>query len=274
MNIAVLLTCHNRKDKTITCLDSLFKAYLPFNYNLDVFLVDDGSTDGTGQAIKEKFSQVNIIQGNGNLYWNRGMHLAWKIASNKRDYDFYLWLNDDVLIHSNALTTIITDSIEKPESIICGAMQSALQKNNITYGGKNKEGKLIKPTGKPTPCMFINGNMVLIPKEIVRSIGILDPFYPHAIGDYEYGLRAIKAGYQCYVSSDFTGFCENNPTLPKWCLSNVKLLERLKSLYSPLANSHPYYFFIYEYKYQGLLVALKHYITIHLRLLYPKLWKI
>lgn len=272
MNIAVLLTCYNRKDKTITCLDSLFKAYLPFNYNLNVFLVDDGSTDGTGQAIKEKFSQVNIIQGNGNLYWNRGMHLAWKIASNKRDYDFYLWLNDDVLVHSNALTTIITDSIEKPESIICGAMQSALQKNNITYGGKNKEGKLIKPTGKPTPCMFINGNMVLIPKEILRSIGILDPFYPHAIGDYEYGLRAIKAGYQCYVSSDFTGFCENNPTLPKWCLSNVKLLERLKSLYSPLGNSHPYYFFIYECKYSGLLTAMKHFLTIHLRVLCPKLW--
>ena len=50
--------------------------------------------------------------------------------------------------------------------------------------------------------------MVLIPNQIVNKIGILDPFYPHAIGDYEYGLRAIKAGYQCYISSDFTGLCE------------------------------------------------------------------
>lgn len=273
-SIAVLLTCHNRRNKTLACLCSFYNAIHPENFLFEIFLVDDGSTDGTSEAIKEKFPQINIIEGNGNLFWNRGMHLAWKTAKGNKAYDYYLWLNDDVLIRSNGLTTIINDAKEKPESIICGAMQSAITKTSITYGGKNKEGKLIKPTGKPTPCMFINGNMVLIPNNIVTSIDILDPFYPHAIGDYEYGLRASKAGYQCYVSSDFTGFCENNPSLPKWCLCNVNFLDRLKSLYSPLGNSHPFYFFIYEYKYHGLFVALKHYITIHLRVFCPKFWKI
>ena len=274
MEIAVLLTCHNRKEKTVTCLDSLFNADLHSNYSLEVFLVDDGSTDETSQAIKEKFPQINIIEGNGNLYWNRGMHLAWKTAISVKEYEYYLWLNDDVTIDNKGLTTIINNAKEMPNSIICGVMQSALEKDIITYGGKNIEGKLIEPTGKPLPCKYINGNMVLIPNSIVKNIGILDPFYPHAIGDYEYGLRAIKAGYQCFISSYFTGLCENNPSLPKWCLSNVNFKDRLESLYSPLGNSHPYYFFIYEYKYHGLLVALKHHITIHLRVLYPTLWKI
>jgi GT2 family glycosyltransferase len=166
MKIAVLLTCHNRKKKTITCLDSLFNADLPFNYSLKVFLVDDGSIDGTSQAIKDRFSEVNIIQGNGALYWNRGMHLAWETAYGVKEYDYYLWLNDDVIIDNNGLTTIINDAKEKPDSVICGVMQSAVKKDTITYGGKNTEGKLLEPTGEPHLCQYINGNMVLIPNSI------------------------------------------------------------------------------------------------------------
>ena len=273
-SIAVLLTCHNRRDKTLACLYSFYNAIHPDNFSFEIFLVDDGSTDETSQAIKEKFPQINIIQGSGNLYWNRGMHLAWLTAINTNDYDFYLWLNDDVIIDTNGLINLINDSKENPGSIICGVMQSNINKGTVTYGGKTLKGLKIAPSGITQNCQYINGNMVLVPKKIVDDIGILDPIYPHAIGDYEYGLRAIKAGYQCFISSYFTGFCENNPTLPKWCLTDVKFRDRLESLYSPLGNSHPYFFFIYEYKYHGLFVALKHYITIHLRVLYPKLWKI
>ena len=47
-NIAVLITCYNRKDKTLLCLESLFKQQgLGIDFSLAVFLVDDGSTDGT-----------------------------------------------------------------------------------------------------------------------------------------------------------------------------------------------------------------------------------
>lgn len=272
--IAVLLTCHNRKEKTLQCLLSFYDATKPNDTQFDFFLVDDGSTDGTTEAVKSKFPNVNIIKGSGNLFWNRGMHLAWKKALDYNEFDYYIWLNDDVIINTKGLTTIINDAKEMPNSIICGVLQSAIEKDRITYGGKNIEGKFIEPTGKPLSCKYINGNMVLIPNRIVKNIGILDPFYPHAIGDYEYGLRAIKAGFQCFISSYFIGLCENNPSLPKWCLSNVKFKDRLKSLYSPLGNSHPYYFFSYEYKYHGLLVALKHYLTIHLRVFFPKLWKI
>jgi GT2 family glycosyltransferase len=72
--IAILITCYNRKEKTLSCLAALFNCIVPDGYGFDVFLVDDGSTDGTSDAIKEGFTQVNIIQGNGNLFWNRGMH--------------------------------------------------------------------------------------------------------------------------------------------------------------------------------------------------------
>jgi len=54
-SLAVLLTCHNRKDKTVECLSSLYTCIVPQGYSFDVFLVDDGSTDGTNETISEQF---------------------------------------------------------------------------------------------------------------------------------------------------------------------------------------------------------------------------
>ena len=157
------------------------------------------------------------------------------------------------------------------DSIVVGSFCDPISKK-ITYGGYSSAA-IIEPSGAPILCNTFNGNMVLVPKSICDAIGLLDPVFPHAIGDYDYGLRAIKKDYKCFTSSSYTGYCESNPTLPKWCLPQVKLKDRIKSLYSPLGNSHPNYFFIYEHRHFGLGIALKHYITIHLRLVFPKLWK-
>ena len=77
MSIAVLMTCHNRVETTLACLRRLTPQLSPTD---GVFLVDDGSMDGTGVKVKAEFSDVNVINGDGTLYWARGMHLAWKSA--------------------------------------------------------------------------------------------------------------------------------------------------------------------------------------------------
>ena len=46
-SIAVILTVHNRKMKTLECLSSLFKEH----NNFEVFLTNDGCTDGTSEVI-------------------------------------------------------------------------------------------------------------------------------------------------------------------------------------------------------------------------------
>jgi GT2 family glycosyltransferase len=107
--IAVLLTCHNRKEKTLQCLDALYAQQgLEEYFTIEVYLVDDASTDGTAAAITASFPNVHIIQGDGNLYWNRGMHLAWNTASKARDFDYYLWLNDDTFLEKNALEIVLS----------------------------------------------------------------------------------------------------------------------------------------------------------------------
>lgn len=90
-SIAVLLSVHNRCEHTHRCLSQLYKASIPSNYILHIYITDDGCTDGTPEMINKLYSNINLIKGNGNLFWNRGMYTAWNEAA-KKDYDFYLWL--------------------------------------------------------------------------------------------------------------------------------------------------------------------------------------
>jgi len=267
--IAVLMTCFNRKDKTLKSLESLFGQ----NIEVDVFLVDDGCTDGTKEAVADRFPQVNIIQGTGNLFWNRGMRSAWETATRTKDYDYYLWLNDDTYLFKNALENIFSvfHTIGKTDVLVCASLQSSTSKE-MTYGGLGKNG-LLTPNGTPQECLTMNGNCVLIPRSVYQKTGNLDVVFRHAIGDLDYGYRARKGGTEIYTTTCFVGTCEKNHTLPKWCLKEIPLLIRIKMLYSPLGYAMPTIFFIYEKRHFGLLVAIKHFITIHIRLFFPILWK-
>ena len=69
-SIAVLMTVHNRRDKTLSCLDSLYSEDLPASITMDVYMTDDGCTDGTSDAIHAAFPAVRIIHGDGTLFWN------------------------------------------------------------------------------------------------------------------------------------------------------------------------------------------------------------
>jgi GT2 family glycosyltransferase len=108
-SIAVLMTCHNRKLKTLVTLESLFKQTLTSEIALSVYLVDDGSTDGTSEGVQQKYPQVKLFSGDGNLFWNGGMRIAFSEAM-KDEPDYYLWLNDDTVLAPEALNTLLTTS--------------------------------------------------------------------------------------------------------------------------------------------------------------------
>lgn len=270
--IAVLMTCHNRREKTISSLQSLFQNILSENYVLDVYLVDDGSTDGTSEAVKTEFPKVNIVQGNGNLYWNRGMILAWEMASKTRDFDFYLWLNDDTILKSGSINLFLEHAHQfKNNCIYVGATCSA--KNNFyTYGGYKRNSKMVIPNGEWQECDYFNGNMVLIPSLIFSKIGYLDKKFKHGLGDFDYGRRAKQKGFQLLMSPEYIGYCEGHEKVPLCYDKNYNFFSRLKHLYSPLGNN-PFEFYILDKRQNGILTASFHFITIHIRAILPQLWK-
>jgi len=272
--IAILLTVHNRKLKTLLCLEHLFSQQTVPGYMWEVFLTDDGCTDGTPEEVAKQFPSVKIIKGDGTLFWNRGMYKAWEAAASVRQFDFYLLLNDDTLLFPNAVSNLIAaGELTNFSGIICGTT-CGKDTRQVTYGGAilTQKGPLT-PNGNIQECNIVHGNFLLVPKLIFDSIGNLDRTFRHAIGDFDYGLRAQKAGFKCFVASQFVGTCEANPTLPNWCLPSTPLLKRFEMLYSPLGYAEPIPFFIYEKRHFGLATALKHFFSINLRALLPKLWK-
>ncbi len=240
--IAVLITSFNRKNTTIKCLENLYSQNIDNSYNLNIFLVDDGSTDGTGQAVSARFPDIKIIKGDGTLYWNRGMNLAWSTAG-YTGYDFYLWLNDDVKLIDGALLKFLKiykeASLEKPFILIGSTCDP--ESGQITYGGakqsivpfKKFHFDLISPGTELISADTMNGNIVLVPEEISNNLGGLDPKFSHAMGDTDFGLRATKAGYRIQVAPFYCGACKHNFGSIAYTNRHLPKKIRWKNLLSP-----------------------------------------
>ena len=258
--IAALITCYNRKENTVRCIQQL----LFLKEGIDVYLVDDNSNDGTWEEVQLVFPQVKLIKGNGDLFWNRGMHLAWKHAS-KEDYDYYLWLNDDVVLYQNCFEELFEcEKLIESKCIISGIIESS-EKSEILYGGTNSNKKLIIPNGKMNPITNMNGNVVLVPKDVFNLIGNLDPYYHHDLGDVDYGLMALKKGIGAYTTRIPVASGERND-LCRVRLNKTTLIKRCRKLYSPLgANPRISFYFHkkhYNFFYASLYFMFQHFLNI------------
>lgn len=270
--IAVLLTVFNRKDKTLQCLERLY-GQLPIDgCKVDVYLTDDGCTDGTPEVVATQFPEVNIIHAKGDLFWNRGMWTAWDTAAKAHDYDYYLWLNDDTFVYDNMLKVLTDAALQTEEkAIIVGATEDT-RHTAITYGGRLQGVGIPKPDGKLVEVDYFNGNIVLIPQAVYRILGNLDHYFTHSKGDFDYGMRAKKAGIRMYQAGEVLGECDEHPTLDKWCNPDVPLRQRWQMLYRP-NGMPPKETFHLDRRHKGLPIACVHYLTVHLRCLFPRLWK-
>jgi len=270
--IAVLMTVHNRKTTTLHCLDCLFTQQLPAGFQMDVYLTDDGCTDGTAEAIRLKYPQVNIIEGDGTLYWNEGTYKAWEEAS-KKDSDFYLWLNDDTVLYKNAIMELIHASLAKDDkAIITGVLQST-DHSAATYGGRTKDNQIPYPQGHLVKVYLFNGNIVWIPRQVFLRLGNLDSHYKHKGGDYDYGMRARKAGVTIYQVGRFLGECDRHDQDMNECYNpHLTLRKRLLLLHHPVTGYLSSGSFRFERKYCGIKVVAYNLIVIYLHCFFPALW--
>lgn len=220
--IAVLLTCYNRREKTLQCLQALYQQNLCTGIELKPYLVDDASTDGTTEAVQRAYPHVHLIRGTGNLFWNGGMRAAFTAAQSE-DPDYYLWLNDDTVLYPHALKTLLDVSAqlaiqEQGKAIIVGSTLDP-ETNRPTYGGLRqtywwhplKFHHICPDPNQPYHCDTLHGNCVLIPRAVVILVGNLNPAYTHNLGDYDYGLRARRKGCSAWMAPGYLGTCSANP---------------------------------------------------------------
>lgn len=271
-NIAILLTVHNRKTTTLRCLGMLYHQELPHNCRIEVWLTDDGCTDGTPEAIMQDYPDVHIVKGDGTLYWNRGMHKAWEEASLAKDYDYFLWLNDDTNMYNNTIAELLSASrVKEDRAIIIGATVSPNHIDTVTYGGRTKSGSIPPLNGKLQQVHHFNGNIVLVSRYVHNILGNLDPYFTHSKGDFDYGMRASKLGIESYQVGKALGECEAHPHIDKWCDPKIPFRKRWTYMHLPTGMPANETFHI-EKRHLGLLQASFHWCTNYIRCFFPQLW--
>jgi GT2 family glycosyltransferase len=214
-----VLTCHNRRSKTLSCLAALDAQET--SLDVQAVLLDDGSVDGTGSAVRREFCWVRVIDGDGSRFWNGGTYDAFKYA--RRDNpDYYLWLNDDTILDPNAIERLVSTHHRLlavgRDGIVAGSVRDPATGQH-TYGGVRRSGSWWQPARyewvPPTDTIeyvdTVNGNCALIPRSVVGAIGLNDPAFTHGIGDFDYGLRAGAAGFDVVIAPRSVGTCPRNP---------------------------------------------------------------
>lgn len=233
-HIAALLTCHNRRDKTMACLQSLRDQIdlSELGIKLQVFLVDDGCTDGTAAAALEIWPKATIITGDGKLFWCGGMRKAWQAAS-ATDPDFYLLLNDDTVLFPDAIRSLLgICPTPETETIAVGAICDP-ESGDWTYGGLQSDEPFKNHADTPRLCRTMNANCAFVSRAVFHKIGMFFQGYRHAMGDMDYGLLATKKEIIVVETPSFVGACQRNIISGTWRDTSLSRLQRFKKLLSP-----------------------------------------
>ena len=147
--VYVVTAVHNRYKITERFVNNLLKQTYK---NWTFVLVDDGSTDNTALMVKKKINEVEVLQGDGNLWWGGALQKAFEwICSNVEDQEDIIFLaNDDIII----------DDIEFIERAL-----KTLKKNKkslLTSTGYDNETKVISDGP-------INLNYITYKEQILKS---------------------------------------------------------------------------------------------------------
>lgn len=240
ISVNIVFTFHNRKEKTMRCLESIKQQRDYNNYKINFFACDDGSDDGTALSLKKMCPNITIVEGDGTLYWAKGMSKAM-IEAKKSPCDYYLMINDDVVFYDSMFTTMFSavDKINSEIFAITGACCDEITKE-YSYGGVNilpnhilDKTVQVLPNDPLNECDRANWNCFLIPSKVYQLVGDIDDYYAHSMADFDYSYRLKKMGGHIYVSHMYVGECCRNSINGTASDTSLGLLERIHILNSP-----------------------------------------
>ncbi|RZJ85651.1 MAG: glycosyltransferase family 2 protein, partial [Chryseobacterium sp.] len=225
-------------------------------------------------AVQSLYPHVNVLAGTGNLFWAGGMRNSWRNALEMKA-DYYMLVNDDTILRKDCISRLLKYyGADRPDAITVGSTDNPITRN-ISYGGHN----LYSPR-KVTcysvysdtnylECDMANANIMLVPASIVERIGILSDDFTHSIADFDYTMRAKKAGFKTVVVPGMLGSCVDDNLSDEIGLKR-NLRERIAHLKSPKGLAYKeYMLFIRTHFPSHQLEAIT---KIWLKTLFPSIW--
>jgi len=204
--VHVLTAVHNDLDNLKKLLASIFVQSVR---NFTVTVVDDGSTDGASQYLRKNYPKINIVSGNGKLWWTGSINAGiTHISTYATHNDYILTINNDCTIARDYLAKIL--KLTKPDRIV-GSKVVSTQTDKIWDLGEIidwSKGEIVTRRKDSDPVDAITTKGTLYPVSMFRQIGLLSKKLPHYLSDYEISIRAKRHGYklqicsQCVVTND------------------------------------------------------------------------
>ncbi|MDT7542559.1 MAG: hypothetical protein QOE33_2463 [Acidobacteriota bacterium] len=204
--VYVVMPTYNRWDEARVSIACLLKS----DYrNFHILLVEDACTDGTVERCRAEFPEVEILHGDGDLWWSGATNLGTRHAL-AAGADLILWINDDIRAEPQTLSSLVESQHRNGEkSVVCARVR--LPDGVREWRGDpppwHPEHRTWRQPELPTVGDLAmkhpaGGQGVLIPARCFHEIGFLDrENFAMNWADHNFHYRAMRAGYHYFIAT-------------------------------------------------------------------------
>lgn len=201
--VAIVVPVHNNKEDTAEFLESLKGVTYP---NYKIIIIDDGSTDGTEDMIKEKYPYVILLKGDGNLWWSRATNMGIEKAIGI-GADYVLLGDNDSIVDSEWISALVDTAEKNPRAIVTSKVYYYDDPKRVFYAGGETTwviGELKTISGNDDESYNIQKDVkhsvcsgTLVNTAFFKDIGLMDyKNFPQYLADADFTYRAYKKGYR------------------------------------------------------------------------------
>jgi len=261
--IIAVVPVHNGREATLAFLESM--AGVTWK-NLEIILVDDGSSDGSAEAVAINFPGVRILRGDGNLWWAGATNLGIREALS-RGTDYILTINNDNLVEADFIEPLLRVLEDNPRALATSKMIDFHDRDFIcSFGGKidwhlgeirdynSRRDRMDFAVRRE--CDWLHGSSTLIPAAAFAELGLIDAgHYPQYLADTEFSLRAKRNGYRLFVEPMSVVYHRTDISAGTESLNREKISSLLRGVRSPF-NLKANYFLYREFAPRSLYLCL------------------
>ncbi|MFX0198430.1 MAG: glycosyltransferase family 2 protein [Candidatus Hodarchaeota archaeon] len=249
--VSIIVLNWNGKKVIRQSLNSIRKLKYP---NIEVIVVDNNSTDGSTKVIRKEFSEFLLVRNRKNLGFAAGMNVGIRKAKG----EMILLYNNDAIIHPRSLSILVNRALSndtigmvsglvlyyEPRDMIwsLGGMFDIVS-GTIWSEGLGKRLTEIAIDYKPiTDVGYLSGCVLLVKKEVINKIGLLDEELFLGGDDIDWCLKANRAGYRCILDPSAVVWHIGSYSLRQLPLKSYH--ERQKSDFRIILSHFPFPFLI------------------------------
>ena len=241
VTVHVVLPFHDRKAVTLgfaRCLREQTYA----RYTL--LLVDDGSTDGTAEAVRELVPGCQVLRGTGDWWWAGSLQQAYEhiAAASLPADDLVLICNDDTTFEPDFLQNAVMAMRDQRNCMMLAQLYDGGH-NGFLEAGVHVDWSELRFVGVSDParinCFATRGLFQRV--DDFLSLGGFHPrLLPHYASDYEYTIRAHRRGRRL-LTDPTVRLSFNEATTGTRTLRETTLRGHLREVFSKRYVANPWY---------------------------------